>query len=62
MMPGWIFLGSALYLTLVVALVITLLDTRSAGRFIHITVTRWVKMLGGLVVLGLVVQILTWMT
>lgn len=59
MMPGIVFVGSALYLTLVVALVITLLDTRSSGGFIPVTLIRWGKLVGGLAVLGMVVQVLT---
>lgn len=62
MMPGLVFVGSALYLTLVVALVITLLDPRSTGGFIPVCLTRWGKMLGGLAALGVVVQVLTWLT
>lgn len=61
-MPGVVFVGSAIYLTLVVALVITLLDTRASGTFIPVTLKRWGKMVLGLAVLGTIVQILTMMT
>jgi hypothetical protein len=62
MMPGFYFALSALYLTLVVALVISLLDTGLRSGFLTRTLKRWGKFLLGLVVLGVIVQILTWFT
>jgi hypothetical protein len=62
MMPGFYFALSALYLTLVVALVISLLDTGIRSGFLVRTLKRWGKFLLGLVVLGVIVQILTWFT
>jgi hypothetical protein len=62
MMPGFFFALSALYLTLVVALVISLLDTGIRSGFLVRTLKRWGKFLLGLVVLGVIVQILTWFT
>ena len=56
---GWIFIVTGIYLTFLVALVISLLDqglTRELG--VH-TGRRWGKFLLGLVVLGIIVQILT---
>jgi hypothetical protein len=61
MMPGFYFLLSALYLTLTVALVISLLDTGIKAGFLVRTLKRWAKFLLGLVILGLVVQIFTWL-
>lgn len=60
MMPGWIFLASALYMTFLVALVISLLqEGLESGIFRH-TVRRWGKFLLGLAILAIFVQILTW--
>lgn len=59
MKPGIVFLASGLYLTLLVALVISLLEQGIAKGFLAHTARRWGKFLLGLVVLGVVVEILT---
>lgn len=59
MTTGVAFVASAIYLTLAVALAVTLLDTGFDRRFIQHTLRRWGKFLLGLVALGAIVQILT---
>ncbi len=58
-MIGFIFICSALYLTLVVSFVFALLQEGYGGKLMRSTVRKWGKFLLGLVALGLVVQILT---
>ena len=58
-MPGFVFVACALYLTLLVAFTITLLDHPVPRRIGSETLRRWGKLLGGLVVLGIVVQLIT---
>jgi hypothetical protein len=60
MKPGWVFLGCGLYLTFLVALVISLLDQGFSKSVWAHTGRRWGKFLLGLVILGIGVQILTW--
>lgn len=59
MTPGIVFLGSAFYLTLAVALVISLLDTGLTNALTVQTLRRWGKFLLGLAILAITVQILT---
>ncbi|MDK2972820.1 MAG: hypothetical protein PWP23_2575 [Candidatus Sumerlaeota bacterium] len=59
MSPGIVFLGSAFYLTLAVALVISLLDVGLTNALTVQTLRRWGKFLLGLAILAMVVQILT---
>jgi len=59
MMPGWIFLAAALYMTFLVALVVSLLNEGLERSIIRQTLRRWGKFLLGLVILGIIVQILT---
>lgn len=59
MTPGFVFVGTALYLTLVVAVVYTLNERGFSRGFAFQTGRRWGKFLLLLVVLGIVTQILT---
>ena len=60
MLPGIPFLFTALYMTLVVAFVVTLLEVGYGGKGLwwH-TFRRWGKFLLLLIALGILVQILT---
>lgn len=58
-LSGPLFVFSGLYLTLIVALVVSLLDASSWKGLLVQTARRWGKFLLGLVILGFVVQILT---
>lgn len=58
---GLLMLGNALYLTFLVSLVVSLLDTECNKRLFKETLRRWCKFLLGLIVLGFVVQIITWL-
>lgn len=59
MTSGLIYIGTAIYLTFLVALVISLLEQGIGKGFWHHTGRRWGKFLLGLVILGITVQILT---
>ncbi|MBX3729369.1 MAG: hypothetical protein KF858_09310 [Candidatus Sumerlaeia bacterium] len=59
MKPGIVFLGSAIYLTFLVALVISLLDSGFQNALFVQTLRRWGKFLLGLAILAVVVQVLT---
>jgi energy-coupling factor transporter transmembrane protein EcfT len=59
-MTGIPFVVSALYLTLTVAFVVTLLERGYSQRLVWKTLRRWGKFLLLLVILGIVIQILTW--
>ncbi len=58
-MYGTPFLISLIYLTLLVAAVVTVLERGYDQQFVRETVRRWVKFLLLLLALALVVQILT---
>jgi len=59
MMPGIPFLAAGLYLTLLVALVVSLLEEGDCKRFWAQTLRRWGKFLLGLAILAIIVEILT---
>lgn len=59
-MPGFVFVGTAIYLTFIVALVVSLLDHATRRDVQRKTLRRWSKFLLGLAVLAIVVQIFTW--
>jgi uncharacterized membrane protein len=61
MMAGVLFVLSALYLTLVVSVVISLLDHPVPQTLVRDTIRRWAKFTGGLLALGFVVQVMTWL-
>ncbi len=58
-MYGTPFLVSLIYLTLLVAAVVTVLERGYDERFVRETVRRWVKFLLLLLALAAVVQVLT---
>lgn len=60
MMPGLVFVLTAIYLTFVVALVVSLLDHANRRDVQRKTLRRWSKFLLGLAILGIVVQVFTW--
>ncbi len=60
MTPGFVFVSTALYLTFLVALVVSLLDQSAWDTLLGRTLRRWGKFLLGLAGLAMVVQILTW--
>jgi len=59
-MPGLVFVLTAIYLTFVVALVVSLLDHANRRDVQRKTLRRWSKFLLGLAILGIVVQVFTW--
>lgn len=59
-MNGVIFVGTAVYLTLAVAFVLSLADVGFERTLGYHTARRWGKFLLLLVGLGIVVQVLTW--
>jgi len=59
-MSGLMFVFVCLYLTFFVSLVVSLLDPLLGKRLVSGVFRRWCKFLLGLVALGIVVQILTW--
>ncbi len=61
MMPGIVFLFSGIYLTFIVSLVISLLEWSTEKGLARNTLRRWCKFLLGLVILGILVQIFTWL-
>jgi len=61
MTPGPVFLAVGLYLTLLVALVVSLLEERGGKRIWAQTLRRWGKFLLGLAILAIIVQILTFL-
>lgn len=58
---GLPFLTSLIYLTLLVAVVVTVLERGYDARFVRETLRRWVKFLLLLGALGVAVQILTFL-
>ena len=60
MTPGLVFVGVAVYLTGVVAVVYTLNERGFSKGFAYHSGRRWAKFCLLLVGLGLVTQILTW--
>ncbi|MEQ8822123.1 MAG: hypothetical protein RLY93_17945 [Sumerlaeia bacterium] len=58
-MTGPVYILSALYLTLLVSLVISVLEPEWRNKLWKNTLRRWGKFLGGLAILGVIVQILT---
>ena len=56
---GLCHLMSALYLAFVVALVISVNDGETPVRILRETVRRWAKLIGGLILIGLLVEGLT---
>jgi len=52
--------ASLFYLSFFLCLVLGLIEDTSGAKFWKTLVRRWGKLLGGLVAIGLVVQILTW--
>lgn len=53
-------LASMFYLSFLVCLVLTLLEGATGKTLWKVIFRRWGKLLGGLVAIGIVVQILTW--
>ncbi len=51
---------SLLYLSFYLCLVLGILEGTSGPKFWQAVFRRWAKLLGGLLAIGLVVQILTW--
>lgn len=58
-MPGLPFVISLIYLTLLVSFVVSLIDVGFGSALVRKTLHRWGKFLLLLVVLGIVVQVLT---
>ena len=59
MSQGFVFVFTALYLTFLVALVVSLLDTQLGKSLPARTLRRWGKFLLGLVILAILVQGIT---
>jgi len=59
MLMGWFNLASLFFLSFVVAFVFGLNEHDRVRPILRATVRRWVKLLVGLVVIGIVVQILS---
>ena len=59
MSEGMLYVGSALWLTLLVAFVVSLLEDGFCASLAKNTARRWGKFLLGLVILAIVVQVLT---
>lgn len=53
-------IASMFYLSFFLCLVLGLLEDTSGSAFRRALLRRWGKLLGGLVAIGLLVQILTW--
>lgn len=58
---GWINFGSAIYLAVLVALVISVNDGEEPRRIAAETLRRSAKLLGGLLIIGLIVMGLGWL-
>ncbi|OPZ01248.1 MAG: hypothetical protein BWZ10_03486 [candidate division BRC1 bacterium ADurb.BinA364] len=58
---GLLHVGSAIYLSAIVAFVISVNDNEAPRRIARETARRTGKLLGGLLAIGLVVQLLTWL-
>jgi len=56
---GLLNIISLLYLSFVVAFIFGLNDHESAKKVIQATFRRWIKILGALIVIGIIVQILS---
>ncbi|MCX7012985.1 MAG: hypothetical protein NTW86_10585 [Candidatus Sumerlaeota bacterium] len=56
---GWCHVASAVYLAFVVSLVISVNDGETPKRIGRETLRRWAKLLGGLILIGLIVEGLT---
>ena len=59
MLLGWYYAGSLLYLGLVTCLVLSINDHDDLKSIARTSLRRLAKLLGALVVLGLVVQVLS---
>jgi len=56
---GWLHLGSCLYLGLVVALILGVLEFDEWRGIWRSTLRRWLKLIGALAIIGIVVQLLS---
>ncbi|MBN1901002.1 hypothetical protein JW926_06715 [Candidatus Sumerlaeota bacterium] len=59
MSAGFLHIFSILYLSLVVAVVFGLNDHNEAGKILRATLRRWIKLIGALVIIAVVVHILS---
>jgi hypothetical protein len=53
-------IGSLLYLSLYLCVVLGMIEGSTGRKFWHSVVRRWGKLLGGLLAIGFVVQLFTW--
>ncbi len=56
---GWLHIGSCFYLGLVVTLILGILEFDSWTPIWKSTLRRWLKLIGALVLIGIVVQLLS---
>jgi hypothetical protein len=56
---GWLHIGSCLYLGLVVTLILGILEFDEWRPIWRSTLRRWLKLIGALVLIGVVVQLLS---
>jgi len=56
---GWLHIGSCFYLALVVTLVLGILEFDEWQPIWRSTLRRWLKLIGALVLIGVVVQLLS---
>lgn len=56
---GWLHIGSCMYLALVVTLVLGVIENDNWGLVLKSTVRRWLKLIGALIAIGVVVQTCT---
>lgn len=59
MSEGMLYIGSGLWLTLLVAFVVSVLEDGFCGALVKNTARRWGKFLLGLVILAAIVQVLS---
>ena len=57
---GWLYVGSCFYLAVVVTLILGILEFDEWRAIWRSTVRRWLKLIGALVAIGVVVQLLSW--
>jgi hypothetical protein len=58
-LSGWLHIGSCLYLGLLVALLLGVLEFDEWRSIWRSTLRRWLKLIGALVIIGIVVQLLS---
>ncbi len=56
---GWLHIGSCLYLGLVVTLILGILEFDEWRPIWQSTLRRWLKLIGALILIGIVVQLLS---